>query len=330
MGSQVTRLPGIQVLMGRLGVEGGAPTDTATEWIIAGANLQRQEQYREAIAAYQKALEIAPEEVAAHVGLASAYEEIEEYGQALVHTDEAARLAPHDADILRHLGRLQCLHGNLPECVAALEESVALDPEDADGHYLLAAAYHQSALHGFNESLKQYQEAIARDPQNGRAYVGLGLLYGQETGKEALAFETFQKALQVATETDDEVAALKARSELAALYYAQDNYTQCIEEWTQVLEATPDDPAAHRRLGLCYAMRDDQGDLEQAISELERSMVLSFGPIDAYYYYLGHLYARQEDYDHALWSWEQFLHFSQNPELNQEVQNWVELLQEER
>jgi tetratricopeptide (TPR) repeat protein len=101
------------------------------------------------------------------------------------------------------------------------------------------------------------------EPEFGEAHLGLGLLYRSQPGKEMLAVEEFKQALDAAVDADNQDLAAKARAELATLYYAQDNYSRCVDEWQQVPAVSPDDAVAHRRLGLCYAMRGEEGDLEQ-------------------------------------------------------------------
>jgi tetratricopeptide (TPR) repeat protein len=81
-------------------------------------------------------------------------------------------------------------------------------------------------------------------------------------------------------------------------------------------------------------MRRNEGDLERAIDELELALDLDFEHMDAYYFYLGQLYASQEDYPRAFLAWDQFLRFSDNEELKEQVRGWIEdfeaALREER
>ncbi len=100
-----------------------------------------------------------------------------------------------------------------------------------------------------------------------------------------------------------------------------------------MLEDFPEDADAHRRIALCYAMRRQEGDMEQAIDEFEQALKLDFEHLDAYYFYLGQYYAFQEDYPRAFLAWDQFLRLSNNQELKAEVRKWIgayrEALEEE-
>ena len=323
----IGRLPGLQWMLTRLEVEWAVPRAQAARQIEAGAALESEERYREAIEAYEKALELVPDEMEAYLGLARAHEALEEWDQVRAQLETAQEIDPEDATVLRQLGRLQCMFGANEECVETLEKAVRLAPDDAQVHFWLALAYQQSSQDGFDQALDHYGEALRLEPDLGRAYIALGDIYQSRPGNEPLAIEAYNKALQVAVKVGDEELATRARAALAQVYYLQDHYDKCIDEWTQVLEADPDDADAHRRLGLCYAMRRGTGDLERAVTEMETALSLDF-QMDAYYFYLGQYYATRDEPARAMLAWDQFLRFSDNPELNAEVRRWMEAYQE--
>jgi tetratricopeptide (TPR) repeat protein len=328
VGRGVAELDGVSWLLARLGIGQDDSGETALRLLKQGAELEKEERYREAIQVYEQVLEFAPDEVTAYVALSSAYEALGERDQALARLEEAAQLAPDNADVLRRLGRLQCTSGDFSACIESLEKAVELEPDDSQGHYFLALAYQYGAQDGLDKAEAQYQEALRADPSLGRAHLALASLYRSVPGKEVLAVEEVKRALDLALEANDEELATRARSELARLYYARDQYDECIDEWKQVLESEPDDSAAHRRLGLCYAMRGEEGDLEQAVTELERALVLDYSHVDAYYFFLGRYYAEEKkDYPRAMFAWDQFLRLSDNKELRGRVREWVEAYQ---
>ena len=119
----------------------------------------------------------------------------------------------------------------------------------------------------------------------------------------------------MAVESGDAGLASQARNELAGLYFAEDNFSKCIDELKLVLERDPADAAAHRRMGLCYALRGGEGDLEKAIAELERALVLDRDDVDLYYLYLGEHLAAEGDASGATAAWEQFLRFSNDEDV---------------
>lgn len=328
LGQGIAKLEGIQWLLSRLDI--GQPDRQAAvvQLLKRGSALEEEERYQEALQAYEEALEISPDESTVYLGLASAYEGLGEAERALAQLEKAAELAPEDANIQRHLGRLQCISGDYEACIQTLQKAVEIEPDDAWGRYWLGLAYQHGAEDGLDKALVEYQKALRVDPRLGKAHLALGLLLRDTPGQEVLAIEEVKKALDAALEAGDEELAAKAHAELASLYYARDEYDRCVEQWKQVLETTPDDADAHRRLGLCYAMRRGTGDLESAVQEMETALALDFDHMDAYYFYLGQYYATQKDYPRAIFAWDQFLRFSDSEELNAEVRGWIRSYQE--
>jgi tetratricopeptide (TPR) repeat protein len=320
----VTRLPGIQYLAGRMGDGPTAADPQAAEWLETGAAAEERGEYQEAIQAYEQALEEAPGESQAYLGLASAYEELGDREQALVQAQRAAELAPEDAEALRVLGRLQCMTGDFAACAETLEDAIRLDPENAQGHYLLALAYQQDAQGDLDRAVREHQEALRFEPQLAVSHLAIAEMYAQRPGYEPLAIEAYQEAARVAHDIGQAEVEARAYAGMARLYYRQDQYQQCIDTWQRALEVSPEDPDAHRRLGLCYAMRAQEGDLQRAVDAMERALVLDYGQIDAYYFFLGQYYASQEEWLRAMLAWDQFLRFSDDEERNELVRGWME------
>jgi len=319
----VTGLPGVQLLLGRLDLGWAGIDAKARQLLERGAALEQEERYNEAVRLYQEAQELMPDDVAPYLALAGAYKALGEWDNALEQSKKAVEVDPEDAGAQRELGLLLCLHSEYEPCIEALEKAIELAPDDSLNRY-----WQQGAQDGVEKAREQYLKALRLDPEYGQAYFALGTLYRSQPGNEALAFEVLEKALAVAIESGDTELEAKARSELAGLYYAQDNYARCVEQWLKVLEQYPEDADAHRRIALCYAMRRDKGDLEQAIGEFEQALQLDFEQMDAYYFYLGQYYASQEDYPRAFLAWDQFLRFSDNEELKAEVRRSLDAYRE--
>ena len=291
-GKGVSELPGVRMLLSQLDLGWAGIHAKGEQLLKEGAELEADERYGEAKQLYEEARDLMPGRVEPYLAVASVHEALGEWDEAMQQLEKAVELDPEDANAQRGLGRLLCLRGDHEECVETLEKAVDLAPDDPLGHYWLGLAYQSAAMDGEQKAEERFFEALRLEPD-------LGSLYRGQPGQEARAFEELEQALKNAVKTGDEVLEIKARTELAVFYYNPDNYTQCVEEWLRVLEETPEDPDARRRLGLCYAMRRTEGDLERAIAEFELALDLDFGQIDAYYFYLGQYYATQEDFPRA-------------------------------
>jgi tetratricopeptide (TPR) repeat protein len=135
---------------------------------------------KEAIAAYQKALELNPRLPMAHVGLATEYlrtsepekamkeyqAELEinpndytanfylgylhrrnrEYDESMKYLEKALRLRPKDGAAMLQLGMVHYLRAELDEAQRVLEEVVQNDPEFIDAHVQLARVYFRKRM----------------------------------------------------------------------------------------------------------------------------------------------------------------------------------------
>lgn len=100
--------------------------------------------------------------------------------------------------------------------------------------------------HG-DEAIKEYEKALAADPEFGRAYSGLALVY-RNRGQTDLAEDYFQEALAHIDRMSD-----REKFRTRGIYYLiHRNFTKAIEENTQLIENYPADHAGHSNLALAY------------------------------------------------------------------------------
>ena len=118
---------------------------------------------------------------------------------ALIHFQEALRLAPWNAVIHQKLGVLLSELGRMNEAEAELEEAVRLDAKLINLHYDLGIVLHALGKNKLAESA--YRTAIKQNPNHAEAYNNLGTIFGQ-SGNHKAAFEMFTKALQLKPDYD--------------------------------------------------------------------------------------------------------------------------------
>lgn len=321
-------LPGVRLLLSQLDLGWAGIDAKGRQLLQRGAELEMEERYREAEQLYKEARDLMPNQVDPYLALASVYEAVGEWDDAMEQLEKAVELDPEDAGARRGLGRMQCMRGDHAACIETLELAVELAPDEPLGHYWLGLAYQRVVQEDVQKAEEELTEALRLEPNLGRAHLALGSLYRDQPGQEARAFEELERALNVAVQTGDEDLEVKARTELAVYYYGQDNYDRCVEELLRAVEESPKDPDVRRRLGMCYASRRKEGDLERGIAEIELALELDFEQMDAYYFYLGQYYATQDDYPRAFLAWDQFLRFSDNEDLKEEVRGWIARFEE--
>jgi tetratricopeptide (TPR) repeat protein len=114
----------------------------------------------EAIAFYEKVLQLDPKHAAAHINLGTIMYNRQQYAQAEKHYRAAIEADPRYALAYFDLGNVLDETGRVPEAIKTYENALLLAPTYADAHYNLALAF---------EKTKQPRKAI----KHWRAYVRL-------------------------------------------------------------------------------------------------------------------------------------------------------------
>jgi tetratricopeptide (TPR) repeat protein len=105
-----------------------------------------------------------------------------------------------------------------------------------------------SAQGRFEEALALYGEAVASDPEFGRAYAGMGVVYGN-LRQEAAAEESYQKALQHL----DRMSERERYRTLGGYYFlVSQNYEKAIENYETLVSLFPADDGGMTNLALAY------------------------------------------------------------------------------
>jgi tetratricopeptide (TPR) repeat protein len=114
----------------------------------------------EAIAIYEKVLELEPQHAAAHINLGTLFYNRQDYIKAEFHYRAAIEADPRYALAYFDLGNVLDETGRVPEAIKAYTTALILAPTYADAHYNLALAY---------EKMKQPRNAL----KHWKAYVRL-------------------------------------------------------------------------------------------------------------------------------------------------------------
>lgn len=118
--------------------------DTSAENLYhLGRYHHRKTSYANAIAAYQKALTVNPDYVAAHNGLGVVYASQGQYDLALEHLHKAIELTPSATYLYNNLGYAYLIQGHYSEAVVAFQEAIHLDPHNQKASRNLATAHKQ-------------------------------------------------------------------------------------------------------------------------------------------------------------------------------------------
>jgi len=145
-------------------------------------------EYEESLSAFQKALEIEPDNAIALYNYGSVLQELKHYQQALKNYDKAVALQPDLAKAFNNRGMTYFLLGNYQKAVADLQKAFALDASIVEVHNNLGVVFSQ--LGKKKSAHKYFLEAIRLRPDYDRAHYNLALNY-HERSKPEEAFRHF-------------------------------------------------------------------------------------------------------------------------------------------
>jgi arylsulfatase A-like enzyme/Flp pilus assembly protein TadD len=225
--------------------------------VLRGEALEKSGRLDEALIAYEKAIELRPEDPENHwrhgtVALKAGDKKTAEsdFRQSVAHdpTFEEGRLA---------LARLLSETGRSAEAVELLGGAGSASAKAA-----LAEAYLAEERYG--EARALLEEALTLDPENTRALALLGPVYGR-AGELEMAASTLEKAVALG-ETSPEI-----RRNLALVYMQQGKLPRAIAELEKASGEAPSDPAIWFALGNAHLRARNGGRAAQAF---ERALAL--------------------------------------------------------
>lgn len=270
----------------------------------------RQEHYDAAIAAYRRAMALAPAMPGLRLNLGLAYFKNGDYRQALSMLAPLMKTQPDErlsvlmgmshyglgqyADAAPYLRRAaaddpgnltllltlahSCLLSHQYPCVLDIfHKIVALNAESAEADMLAGEALDE--MHETASAIQEFRAAVAADPKEPNVHFGLGyLLWTQAQYPEA--------AQQFEAELQNVPGHLQAMRYLADSYIEMNKYSQAESLLKKAIPMDPANEMAHRDLGILYMQT---GRNQDALRELQQAERLA--PKDvAVHWRLGRLY----------------------------------------
>jgi protein O-mannosyl-transferase len=149
-----------------------------TRWVgydNLGLWLFRNGKIREAIAQYQKSLEINPDNADVRDNLADALVEEGQLDTAVSQFQTALESNPDNGVARSNLGAALFRRGEVPEAIAQYRRALQIMPYFAEARYNLGAALFLQGQ--VDEAIAQYQKALEIKPNYADAYYGLGAAF---------------------------------------------------------------------------------------------------------------------------------------------------------
>jgi tetratricopeptide (TPR) repeat protein len=261
-----------------------AQENTADSWYQKGLKLMEDETYEDALIAFNKAIEMDPENASIWMGKGDTlvrmgdYNESQKiYEKSLEMADKTTRANPHDANGWFVQGELFIRIFKNDEAINAISRATELNPKYAEAWYLKGAALNQKAAKlPEQESIKTYEEAftalnkaIELDPGYGMAWsekgytlLCLAMFNGKNFSRFNESLEAFDRAIELISDEDSRqflalawvgkalafVGMSNMLNDMDRKDEARERYEEAITACDRVIELDPDFPGQEARL----------------------------------------------------------------------------------
>ena len=168
--------------------------DQISPWNNLGNLHYKLEQYEEALTAFKKAVEQNPQDLVSWGGLGDAYYKLGRHEDAIFAFQKNLELTPNNAHSWSSLGDIYADEGQLDDAFAAYQKALGIDRRTTGSWLGLGDIYR---LQGSNENaILAYQTALEIDPANARAWEELGNIhYNAAANGEAI--RAYHKAIEL-------------------------------------------------------------------------------------------------------------------------------------
>jgi tetratricopeptide (TPR) repeat protein len=217
----------------------------------------------EALAHYQKALELDPHRVDAHYNLGSLLESMGRTNEALVYYQKALEIDPNHAKGHNNLGVLLRGMGRPDEALAHYLRASAIDPNFGDVHYNLGNLFEDMGR--TDEAFAHYQKALEIGTNQAETHYNLGFLLAK-MGRADEAMAHYQKAFELNPTHFD------AHNNLGILLAGMGRTDDAISHFRRAVEINPQAIRALKNLAFALV---EKGQLTEAAPILQDALALA-------------------------------------------------------
>jgi tetratricopeptide (TPR) repeat protein len=155
--------------------------------------IQRNRDYRSALAIWGDTVEKRPGNPRAHNNLGLAFAKLGRLDDAEGQYEQALRIKPDLADAQFNWGLALVRQGRVPEAIGHWEQALRIKPDFADAQYNLGLAFAQQGR--LQEAISHWEKALRIDPNIADAQYNWGLAL-EKLGRSAEAIPHYREALR--------------------------------------------------------------------------------------------------------------------------------------
>jgi len=228
--------------------------------------VQRNQDYRSALAIWSDTVAKCPDNERAHVSLGAVLGQTPgRLADAMAEYQAALRINPDYAEAHLDMGNaLSEIPGRLPDAMAEYKTALRINPGYADAHINLGNAL--SEIPGrLPDAMAEYKAALRINPNFADTYYDVGCVLSQIPGRLPDAIAAYQVALRINPDQS------KAHYNLGcALLQIRGRLPEAISEFEAALQINPDYADAHVNLG--YALLQFPGHAPEAMAHFETAL----------------------------------------------------------
>jgi tetratricopeptide (TPR) repeat protein len=284
-----------------------------------GYTYEQQKQYKEAINAYRKAIELDRDNLDAIRGLAENLLNDGQTDAALEQYKIIADANPEDAQTYLKIAEIERRNGKFDEALDNLKKAESLVQDSIEVPYNIAAVY--QAQGRYDDATKVLQDLLDKTEKKDNSYSPgeknnravflerLGTIYREEQSY-TLAVETFRKMLPLGDEN-----AVRGYQQIIDTYREAKQWPQATAVAKEATQKLPND----RGLRMVYAAQlADAGDSNKAIADV-RALLKGNADDRDVYISLGQMYTRLREFDEAQQAYQKADELSTKPDDKQYV-----------
>lgn len=235
-----------------------APATDFYRLFDVASELGQKNDYAAAIAKWNEALAISPEDAKAHSNLGVLLATVGRTDEAIAHYRKAMEAEPDYADGYTNMGIAQARAGNLTAAIPYLEKAAALSPWDAKTHSNLGAALAEAGR--MTDAIAECEKALQVNPDDPDAHANLAIAL-DKAGRADEAIGQFEKAVAGSP------ASAELHFYLGRLLATRGNFGDALPHLE--LAAAGGDPAIGGMLAAVYAQ---VGRLKEALETARRAL----------------------------------------------------------
>jgi Flp pilus assembly protein TadD len=167
---------------------------SAADYRQRGIQYRTQEQFPQAIAAFQKAVELDQKNLAGRIGLGWTLHLANRRTEAIYMLQSAILYNPFNIETFNALGIAYLVNGDLTQAVAAHTWATMLDPNNEIPYYNLSLSYERLAMYDW--AIECAKRAAELEPNNPHPWVALAIAYHGQ-GDRVSAKQIYLQAMNI-------------------------------------------------------------------------------------------------------------------------------------